>query len=30
MKTEFFLLIPIFNQEMKKSLDFGTESYIPY
>jgi len=27
MKTGFFLLIQIFNQEMQKSLDFGTESY---
>jgi hypothetical protein len=26
MKTGFFLLIQIFNQEMQKSLDFGTES----
>jgi len=27
MKNGFFLRIQIFNQEMQKSLDFGTESH---
>ena len=26
MKTEFFLIIHLFNQEMQKSLNFGIES----
>ena len=28
MKTGFFLLIQIFNQEIQKSLDFGTEHKV--